>query len=143
MIAQKEWFKRRKYGGWGVSPKTWQGWVYMLLVILPFVIIQGLPVWSMEARLLFTLVWLVFLFADIFPLMISLKRDERELKIEALAERNAAWFMSLVLVLGIVYETVVSALAQTFSVNIFIILALLGGAFVKSVSNYILEKESI
>jgi hypothetical protein len=29
--------------------------------------------------------------------MINIKRDEREFKIEAVSERNAAWIMSLVL----------------------------------------------
>ena len=24
MIAKPEWFKRRKYGGWGLGIKTWQ-----------------------------------------------------------------------------------------------------------------------
>jgi len=26
MIGNPEWFQRRKYGGWGIFPKTWQGW---------------------------------------------------------------------------------------------------------------------
>lgn len=33
MIAQKEWFGRRKYTGWGVTPKTWQGWVYIAVAV--------------------------------------------------------------------------------------------------------------
>lgn len=75
--------------------------------------------------------------------MINLKRDEREYKIEAISERNAAWFMSLVLVIGIFYEVVRSSLNQEISINVFLIIALLGGAIVKSISNYKLEREKL
>lgn len=86
---------------------------------------------------------MIFLFTDLIPIMINLKKDEREYKIEAISERNAAWFMSIILVIGIFYETLISTLNQTFSINIFLIIALLGGAIIKSISNYKLEKKKI
>jgi hypothetical protein len=143
MIARKDWFERRKYGGWGVSPKSWQGWVYIAFILIPFMIFQALPFWTMQTRMTITIIWMVFLFADLIPVMINLKRDEREYKIEAISERNAAWFMSLILVIGVFYEVVRSSLNQEVSVNIFLILALLGGAIVKSISNYRLEREKL
>lgn len=143
MIAKKEWFKRRKYGGWGVSPKTWQGWTYIALIIIPFAIFQALPFWSTKIRLIVTAGWLGFLFLDIIPVMINLNRDEREYKIEAIAERNAAWFMSLVLALGILYELIISALKEEISVNIFLVIALFGGVIIKSISNYRLERQGL
>lgn len=143
MIARNDWFERRKYGGWGVSPKSWQGWVYIAFILIPFMVFQALPFWTMETRMIVTVIWMVFLFADLIPVMINLKRDEREYKIEAISERNAAWFMSLVLVIGIFYEVVRSSLNQEISVNIFLIIALLGGAIVKSISNYKLEREKL
>jgi hypothetical protein len=143
MIAKKEWFKRRKYGGWGVSPKTWQGWTYIALIILPFAIFQALPFWSTETRLIVTAGWLGFLFLDIIPVMINLNRDEREYKIEAIAERNAAWFMSLVLALGILYELIISALREEITVNIFLVIALFGGVIIKSITNYRLERREL
>jgi hypothetical protein len=143
MIAQKKWFERRKYGGWGVSPKTWQGWVYIACILLPFMIFQALPFWTMQTRMIVTAAWLGFLFLDIVPVMIALPKDEREYKIEAIAERNAAWFMSLVLVIGVFYEIVKSSLAQELSVNIFLVFALFGGAIVKSISNYTLERKQL
>jgi len=143
MIAKREWFKRRKYGGWGVSPATWQGWVYIVLIIIPFMVFQSLPFWTTEIRMIITAVWLLFLFLDIIPVMINLKRDEREFKIEAISERNAAWFMSLILVFGVFYEIVNSALNENLSVNLFLIIALFGGAIVKSISNYQLERKRI
>lgn len=29
MLGNPKWFKRRKYSGWGLTPATWQGWVYL------------------------------------------------------------------------------------------------------------------
>ncbi len=143
MIANSEWFKRRKYGGWGVSPKSWQGWIYIALILLPFIIFQALPYWSMEARLYVTLGWIVFLMLDILPVMITLRRDEREHKVEAVSERNAAWFMVMVLVIGLVYEIISSALRQELQVNWFMAVALFGGALVKTISNIYLDKKGI
>ena len=143
MIARKEWFKRRKYGGWGVSPKSWQGWVYIAFILTPFMVFQALPLWTTETRMIVAVTWMIFLFVDLIPVMITLKRDEREGKIEAISERNAAWFMSLTLTIGIFYEVLASSINQTFAVNIFLLIALLGGAIVKSISNYKLERKKL
>lgn len=140
MIAKKEWFKRRKYCGWGVSPKCFQGWFYIFVLIGGFVIFQIFPFWSMELRLYVTLIWLVFLFLDIIPVMIFLKKDELEEKIEAISERNAAWFMSIVLVIGILHEVLKSVLEERVVINWFIVIALFGGAIIKTISNIVLEK---
>ena len=143
MIGKAEWFQRRKYGGWGISPKTWQGWIYVALVIIPFIVFQSLPIWNDETRLYVTLVWAGFLLFDVTHIMITLSRDERENRIEALAERNSAWFMVIVLVFGLLYDIIYGALHQDMQVNWFIIVALFGGALVKTVSNLVLEKSSL
>lgn len=143
MIGKAEWFQRRKYGGWGISPRTWQGWLYVAVVILPFISFQALPYWTNETRLMVTGLWAAFLLVDVTHIMITLKRDEREFKIEALAERNASWFMSIVLAIGIAYQIITSALAQNLEINWFMALALFGGAIVKSISNLKLEREAL
>lgn len=143
MIAKASWFKRRKYGGWGVSPKTWQGWVYIALIILPLVIFQALPFWDTKVRLYVTLGWVIFLMLDILPVMVTLRRDEREYKNEAVAERNAAWFMVMVLVIGLLYDIIQSALQESLRVNWFLALALFGGALVKTISNIYLDKKGV
>lgn len=143
MFAKKEWFQRRKYGGWGVSPKTWQGWVYLAIMIIPLIIFQSLPYWSTQVRIYVTLGWVVFLSLDIIPIMINVYRDEREFKIESMAERNAAWFMMSVLVLGVLYELITSALKEQLQVNIFMAIALFGGAMVKTLSNIVYEKKAL
>ena len=143
MIAKTDWFQRRKYGGWGISPKTWQGWAYIAGILLPFIIFQALPYWQEETRIAVTALWAAFLLIDVTPVMINLKKDEREHKIEALAERNAAWFMSVALTIGIVYQVITSALNQQVAVDWFMVAALLGGAIVKSISNIRLERQAL
>ena len=143
MIAKSSWFTRRKYGGWGLVPKNKQGWLYLALIIAPFVLFQALPYWSDSTRTYVTIGWLIFLFADLIPIMLTVKRDELEYKIEAIAERNAAWVMSLILVLGVLYESISASLQGEIRVNWFIVAALLGGAIIKSVTNYYYEKKGL
>lgn len=74
--------------------------------------------------------------------MFSVKKDERGVQVEAISERNAAWFMVLVLTLGVLYDVIHAAMIHSVAeVNWFVMAALLGGAVVKSVTNYILERE--
>jgi len=143
MIAKPEWFERRKYSGWGVTPRSWQGWVYTLAILVPLVIFQALPYWDAQVRTAGTVFWVVFVLLDLLPIMVTLKKDEREYKNEAIAERNAAWFMVLVLVIGILYEIVISGLNNEFSINWFMVLALFGGAVVKGVSSYNLDHKGV
>lgn len=143
MIGKPEWFQRRKYGGWGLTPKTWQGWVYIAAFILPLALFQSLPYWDDKTRFVVTFLWLTFLFVDIIDIMGRLKKDEREDKIEAIAERNAAYSMVGVLIIAVLYEVIQSAITQTFSIDPFIIITLFVGAIVKSVSNFVLERRGI
>jgi hypothetical protein len=140
MIGKPEWFKRRKYGGWGVFPKTWQGWVYLAVIIIPFAIFNALPFWSTTIRIVVTAIWGLFLVVDIVHIMVNMKRDERERIHEAIAERNALWAMMLVLVIGIGYETAVSTAKGSFQVDPFVIAAVALGVVVKAVSNFYLDK---
>lgn len=141
MFAKKEWFKRRKYGGWGITPKTKEGWLYILFITTPFIIFHFLPFWTDQVRIYVTVVWLLVLLIDVLPITITVERDELESKIEAIAERNSAWFMSVILVFGLLHETMTHALKGEVYFNPVIVIALLGGVLVKSVSNYILEKK--
>ncbi len=143
MIAKPEWFARRKYGGWGLYPKTWQGYVYIAVLMIPFIIFQSLPMWDTDFRIYVTIGWLAFVLIDIGNAMILLKQDERDDKIEALAERNAAWMMVLVIALGIVYEATVSSLEGKPSVDIFLIIALGAGLMAKLISNLVLERREL
>jgi hypothetical protein len=143
MLGNPKWFKRRKYGGWGLFPTTWQGWVYLAVMIVPFAVFQPLPYWDDATRTGVTIGWLIFLLLDVTHIMISLNKDERENKIEAMAERNAAWVMVLCITVGVLYQTFESALRQTFEVDWFLIVALFGGVIAKMLSNIIYERRSL
>ncbi|WBF09781.1 hypothetical protein ISG34_08455 [Methanothermobacter marburgensis] len=141
IIARPEWFGRRKYGGWGVSVKTWQGAAYLASVLLILVAVQLLPLSTM-ARIYVTAAWLVFLFLDMFDVMWKVRRDEREYIHEAVAERNAAWAMMPVLVLGIFIQLISSSLKGDPYVDPVPVIALVAGVIAKSVTNYRLEREN-
>lgn len=143
MIAKSNWFQRRKYGGWGITPKTKQGWLYILVIMAFLIIFQALPFWDDATRTIVTILWTIFLFIDLLPIIISVEKDELEYKIEAIAERNAAWTMSLILVVGLLYETIFSTINGKMQINWFIASALLGGALIKSVTNFYLEKKGL
>jgi hypothetical protein len=143
LIAKSSWFKRRKYGGWGLTPNTWQGWLYITIIIGVFTLFQALPFWDDTIRMTATIIWLVFLFVDLTPLMIAVKKDELEYKIEAIAERNAAWAMSLILVFGLLYESILASMEGEIYINWIIATALIGGATIKSITNLYLEKKGL
>ena len=139
MIAKASWFKIRKFGGWGVSPKTWQGWAYVGLMVAILFIIQVMFTWDAQLQLYITIGWVGFILLDLIPVMVMMNKDEREQKNEAKAERNAAWAMVGILVVGLLYETISSAINNDFKVNLFIIGALLGGALIKTITNLYLD----
>ena len=141
MIAKPEWFGPRKYSGWGVTPRGWQGWAYILAIFVPLVIFLSIPDLDAGTRTTGTVLWMAFVALDILPLMVTMKKDEREYKNEAIAERNASWFMVMVLCIGILYEVIISGLSHELSINWFMVLALFGGAVVKGVSNYQMDKK--
>ena len=72
MIGKAEWFKRRKYGGWGITPKTWQGWLYIAVMLVPFMIFQSLPFWDEKTRMVITFGWIAILVIDVFDIMFHL-----------------------------------------------------------------------
>ena len=142
MLGRPEWFERRKYGGWGITPKNWKGWAYVFIMIVPFVIFQALPYWDDITRLSVTSVWIILLLVDALDIMIRLRKDEREMLHEAIAERNSMWIMTIILTIGLLYQIIFSGLERRFLVDWWIVGALIMGLIVKSVSNYYLERRN-
>ncbi|MDY1591301.1 MAG: hypothetical protein RBS85_03955 [Methanofastidiosum sp.] len=142
IIAKSEWFKRRKYGGWGLGIKTWQGAVYFAGMIIALMVLVTVAGESAQMKLMVTGIWLALLLVDVFDIMWKLKKDEREMMHEAIAERNAAWGMMIVLSFGIFIELFYNTLNGMVYVNPFVAGALAVGVIIKSVTNYKLEKEN-
>jgi hypothetical protein len=143
MIGRAEWFERRKYGGWGLRPKTWQGWAYIAVFIIPFIIFQSIPLWDNLTRVIVTVLWLGLLFIDTMQIMFHLKKDEFESKAEAYAERNVAWVMVIIVTAGIVYQIIRSGLEGRIDVDWFLVIALFAGVLTKSLSNIYYDKRGV
>lgn len=133
MIAKSSWFSPRKYGGWGLTPNCWQGYAYIGALVLLLVIISNLQLpgfWSTGLMLAVAAIFSI----DFIDIMLHLKKDERDVLHEALAERNAMWTMILVLVIGVAYQT-----SSTGAVDPIILAALAGATVVKAITHWYLR----
>lgn len=140
MIGKPEWFRRRKYSGWGLTPKTKEGWLYVLFIVIPFVVVKNMTNWSEKTKNIVMLVWLAVILIDVIDIMIRMKKDEREIIHEAIAERNAAWFMVAILAFGLLYYAIINAIQEKIFLEPFIATALFGGVVVKAISTLYLER---
>lgn len=74
MFGKPEWFKKKKWG-WGLTPITWQGWVYTLVwsgvICGPFTLLVS------RAQIVEALIWMgatiSFLCFDVFATMKKMK----------------------------------------------------------------------
>lgn len=142
MIGNPNWFQRRKYGGWGIRPKTWQGWVYIIIFVTIIFGIQYLPFLTTIQRTIGVIFLCLVLIIDTIDIMGKLKMDEREKIHEALAERNALWGIIAVLAGGIAYQAGSSAIKGTMEIDFVIIAALFTGLLIKAITNIYLDRKN-
>lgn len=132
MIGKAKWFSPRKYGGWGLVPNCYQGWLYIFIAALPIIIVKYLPL-AQNLKDIFTYSWLAIFIFDLITIIIHLPKDEREASHEAIADRNALWAILLVLIVATVYQSTQG------EVDIFIIISLLVGTIVKAITHFFLR----
>lgn len=143
MIGRSEWFQRRKYGGWGLTPKTWQGWLYIgVMSVITFGLMNA-PLIPEVARMPLAYGWIALFCFDVLHMMATLKKDEMEVKIEALAERNASWAMIAVMAAAIGYQTAKTALSGTPQIDWWLIVTLVAGVVAKALTNVWLERKGV
>ncbi len=142
MVGKAKWFTRRRYTGWGLMPKTWQGLVYIMAIAGVIAFIQALKI-AENLKLIFTAVWVILILVDVLHVMASMKLDEREQKIEAIAERNAAWAMIASIAISILYVTTVGKELTGTELMPALIFPLVAGVIVKAASNVILDRKGI
>ena len=140
MIGKYKWFKRRKYTGWGFSPATWQGWIYIIVAIFPIVLLANSAVIN-QTRMILIIIWAVIFGIDFIDIIIHLPKDERDRIHEAIAERNALWVIVIILGVGIAYQASSSIVKGIMSVDPVILVALFAGLIVKVISNIYLDKK--
>src|SRR5512138_2072551 len=142
MIAKVAWFEKRKYTGWGLSPKSWQGYVYIMLIAAVVGFIQAFP-FSDIVKMILSVGWVVFVLIDILQVMTSFKLDEREQKMEAIAERNASWTMVAATVLAIFYTMSFGKELKGQEFMPVLIFPIIAGVIAKGISNFVLDKRGI
>ena len=143
MFGKPEWFARRKYLGWGLMPKTWQGWVYTVAIVLPIVLIQFIPQLDERGKNILLVAWAILIVLDVVDIMAHMRSDERERIHEAFAERNALWAMMLVLVMGISFQVAQSVVQNgTYSIDPVILAAIFIGLAAKAGTNLYLDRKN-
>src|SRR3989344_4076107 len=123
MIGKPKWFRRRKYTGWGFTPVTWQGWVYVFIIVFPAIMLSYFHVVS-QGWIVAFVVWIVVFCLDFVDIMIHLPKDERDRLHEAIAERNALWMIMAVLAIGVGYQIASGAVLGVSKVDPIIIIAI-------------------
>lgn len=142
MLGKPQWFQRRKYLGWGIYPKTYQGWVYVAVMVGLLAIIQVIPFINETTRWIITMIWAAIFVIDVIDITVRLPQDERDKVHEAIAERNAMWVMILVLLIGVAYRAAKSALYGQVYIDPVIIIALFAALAVKAITNIYLDHKN-
>ncbi|NTV23700.1 MAG: hypothetical protein HGA85_04970 [Nanoarchaeota archaeon] len=91
MIGKPEWFKYRIFG-WGISPKTWQGWIYAAIVAFAIGLVTSSTLTAAVKPWVFGIVFGVIIL-DVIHIMMQMpkKSDERENYHQLLIERNCSF----------------------------------------------------
>ncbi len=114
MFGKPEWFKYRS-AGWGIAPKTWQGWTYLAVFVVIFIVLGVSPVSESVKQLLMGFL-VTLLLADSIVIWVQLGKyqDERSSLHQLIIERNCslAAVFSIVAVIG--YRIYVNADSPSF-----------------------------
>ncbi len=106
MIGKPEWFTYRRFG-WGIAPKTWQGWVYIGVFIAIILGISGSATFLPESIIIRMMIFVVaILVLDTFHIMSQLGKvhDERQNLHQTLIERNVAYGAVFGVIAVILYQ---------------------------------------
>lgn len=91
MIGKPEWFTYRIFG-WGVAPKTWQGWVYVAVLALAIGLVTASTLTSALKPWVFGII-IGAVILDVMHIMAQLPKvsDERENYHQLIIERNCSF----------------------------------------------------
>lgn len=142
MIAKVQWFARRKYSGWGLTPKSWQGIAYIMAIAAIFAAIQNSPLQE-TIKIALSGIWLVFILVDTLQVMTKIKMDELEQRIEAISERNASWTMVATIIMSLLYISTLGKDLKGLDLAPVLVLPVLTGAIAKGVTGFILDRRGV
>ena len=75
MIGRPDWFTKRNFGI-GLRPKTWQGWVYILVAIalIVFLRLQPFWAWSEQTKNTLSIAWAALVVLDVIHIIYLLNK---------------------------------------------------------------------
>lgn len=105
MIGKAHWFKYRTFG-WGVAPKTWQGWVYVVIAAFLIAGTLAMGVTDKTKMWIFAII-ITILIVDVMIIMTNLPKvsDERENYHQLIIERNCSFAAIIALLAVALYQT--------------------------------------
>lgn len=123
MIGKPQWFTYRIFG-WGLRPKTKEGWLYMAGIVVILGAIFLLPI-STDHKLYATMALIALIMIDVIHIMTKLDahHDERERMHQLIIERNCSFAAIAALVAVAVYESIKNA-GSTMPVDLSILIVL-------------------
>ncbi len=129
MIGNPKWFNIRKYSGWGLTPNCPKGWLYLACFIIPVAIINSLTI-NQNIKNIISIIIIGLLILDVLHIMTQIKSDERERLHEAIADRNALWF----LLFGLISWAFIKQITDPFFIGI-----LIGATVIKAITQFYLR----
>ena len=133
MIGKSEWFTYRIFG-WGLRPKTKEGWFYVIAILAIVGIMAVLPI-PQNYKTIASGIVIGLALLDILHMMTGLDKhhDERERRHQLIIERNCSFAAIASLVLIAVYQSIKNTgQAIPFDISIMVVLGIMLG--VKNIS---------
>jgi cobalamin synthase len=105
MIGKAHWFKYRTFG-WGLAPKTWEGWVYVAVAAFLIAGTLAMGINDSTKMWLFAILMTIFI-VDVMVIMTKLPKvsDERENYHQLVIERNCSFAAIIALLAIALYQT--------------------------------------
>lgn len=123
MIGKAEWFTYRIFG-WGLRPRTWQGWAYIGVAAALVLLAGVLPVDDLAKGVIISIVG-GMLVVDTLHMMLKLPKvlDERERYHELVVERNVSWAaVASIVIVGIVQSIGYTGSGLPFDTSLLVVL---------------------
>lgn len=110
MISKPEWWTYRKFG-WGLAPKTWHAWAYIIIFLGVVFGTQGLALRGFIAHEMafgLTMIATVVVVIDTLHTMFQLPRvhDERQNKHQLIIEKNSSYAAIFALIVLALYDSI-------------------------------------
>ena len=124
MIAKKEWFKPR-IAGWGLRPITWEGWLYVAIVIALIFGALNLPVNDIARIVIAGIIMVVFLVDSMVVMFMMYKSlDERERKHQHIVETASSYAAVVALILVLLYRAFVEGILDYLVMGVLVVMVI-------------------